>query len=598
MSRIPEDVIKDIRSRARIEEIIGSYITVMKQGNNYVAYCPFHDDHNPSLHINTSLQIFKCFSCPAENGSVGDVFKFVEKYKHVSYPEAIRIVAEKIGYKYDFGDTGKKVFIESVTHRLNRETIAFCQYELSTKAGKPFRDYLQKRHIDDDLIEKYAIGYNPPDDKLNKYLTKKGYQDKEIIEANLARMSSYGLKDVFANRIMIPIYDGDGHPIGFTARTLDPDTTSKYINTSETPVFRKSNVLFNLHRAREIVREKKFMIICEGPMDVMALERGGYGNAVCSLGTATTEQQLVTIKRLTNRLLLAYDGDNAGQSAIYRTGQMAISQGMEVTVLNNNTELDPDEIINTYGKGELAAMIEKPRSWMEFILAYFQKKYDLSNYLNKREYIRQVLQQINALPDAMDRENYKHRLAEITGVNYSVLNIDQPAQQPRNTAEGQQPVGKPLMPAINSGLEIAQKTIIKQMLLSKRAIEIFKQKLSRLPDSQLNELAMQIIDYSSQHSRVEISEMVSQMSDEMNSLIYDITDNDLFKNDFDEDTINDAIIEIRIHETEEELKEIRKQREMINDEIVKGKILVQEQEIKLKIQQLRKQKSQRVRRKS
>ncbi|MBO4219027.1 MAG: DNA primase, partial [Erysipelotrichaceae bacterium] len=300
MSRIPEDVIKDIRSRARIEEIIGSYITVMKQGNNYVAYCPFHDDHNPSLHINTSLQIFKCFSCPAENGSVGDVFKFVEKYKHVSYPEAIRIVAEKIGYKYDFGDTGKKVFIESVTHRLNRETIAFCQYELSTKAGKPFRDYLQKRHIDDDLIEKYAIGYNPPDDKLNKYLTKKGYQDKEIIEANLARMSSYGLKDVFANRIMIPIYDGDGHPIGFTARTLDPDTTSKYINTSETPVFRKSNVLFNLHRAREIVREKKFMIICEGPMDVMALERGGYGNAVCSLGTATTEQQLLTIKRLTN----------------------------------------------------------------------------------------------------------------------------------------------------------------------------------------------------------------------------------------------------------------------------------------------------------
>jgi DNA primase len=599
MNQIPQEVIKDIRSRARIEEIIGSYITVMKKGNSYIAYCPFHDDHNPSLHINPQMQIFKCYACPAENGSAGDVFKFVEKYKHVSFPEAVKMVAEQIGYQYDFGDTGKKVFMESITHRLNRETIAFCQYELTTKTGKPFREYLHQRHIDDSLIEKYAIGYNPPDDQLNKYLTKKGYQDKEIIEANLARMTSYGLKDVFANRIMIPIYDEEGHPIGFTARTLDPDSNSKYINTAETPVFRKSNVLFNLHRAKEIVREKKFMIICEGPMDVMALERGGYGNAVCSMGTATTEQQLNTIKRLTSRLLLAYDGDKAGQSAIYRTGKMALSQGMQVTVLNNSSELDPDEIINTHGKGELDAMIERPKSWMEFILEYFQKQYDLSNYTNKREYINRVMEEINGISDAMDRENYKHRLADITGVNYSVLTLDQPQQGkpvkiPQTPSE---PISAPKISRNGNGLEIAQKTIIKQMMLSKRAIEIFKQQLAKLPDKQLNELAMQIIDYSSQNGKVVVSELVSQLSDEMSSLVCDISADEMFRNEYDQETLNDAIITVRINELEERKKEINNQVKMIKDYIVQGKLLNQRTELTRQIKELNDQKSQRVRRK-
>ncbi|MCR5067078.1 MAG: DNA primase [Erysipelotrichaceae bacterium] len=600
MNNIPQEVINDIRSRARIEEVIGSFITVQRKGNNYIAYCPFHDDHNPSLHINVSMQLFKCFSCPAENGSAGDVFKFVEKYKHVTFPEAVKIVAEKIGYQYDFGDTGKKLFVESITHRLNRETIAFCQYELTTKAGKPFREYLNNRHIDDELIDKYAIGYNPAGDKLTTYLTKKGYQDKDIIEANLGRMTSSGMKDVFANRIMIPVYDGEGHAIGFTARTLDPDTTSKYINTAETPVFRKSNVLFNLHRAKEVVREKKFMIICEGPMDVMALERGGYGNAVCSMGTATTDQQIMTIKRLTNKLLLAYDGDKAGQSAIYRTGQMALEKGMEVTVLNNNTELDPDEIINTYGKGELAAMIEKPKNWMDFILEYFRKQYDLSNYNHKREYISVIMKHIDQLSDAMDRENYKRRLSELTGVNYSLLSTEgtQQSSGPRTPANKPEISTGLRMPMITNGLEIAQKTIIRQMLLSNRAIEIFKQQLSRLPDSRLNELAMQIIDYASQHSKIVISELSSQINDEMQSLLYDISDDEMFRNEFDEETLNDAVIEIKIGELTKEKNEISKQIEMVNDGVVKGKYSGQRNEINMKIKELRSQKSQRVRRKS
>jgi DNA primase len=236
---------------------------------------------------------------------------------------------------------------------------------------------------------------------------------------------------------------------------------------------------------------------------------------------------------------------------------------------------------------------------MEFILEYFQKQYDLSNYTNKREYINRVMEEINGISDAMDRENYKHRLADITGVNYSVLTLDQPQQGkpvkiPQTPSE---PISAPKISRNGTGLEIAQKTIIKQMMLSKRAIEIFKQQLAKLPDKQLNELAMQIIDYSSQNGKVVVSELVSQLSDEMSSLVCDISADEMFRNEYDQETLNDAIITVRINELEERKKEINNQVKMIKDYIVQGKLLNQRTELTRQIKELNDQKSQRVRRK-
>ena len=598
MNRIPQEVINDIRSKARIEEVIGHYITVMKKGNSYLAYCPFHDDHDPSLHISADKQIFKCFSCPAEEGSAGDVFKFVMKYKHVDYLEAIKMVAELIGYKYDFGDDRKTVVQESIYHKINRDTIAFCQYQLNTQEGASFKEYLHNRFIDDGMIEKYCIGYNPGNNKLSVYLNKKGYKDQDIIKANLARLTSNGLNDVFYNRIMIPIFDGEGRPIGFTARTLDPQSNSKYINTAETPLFHKSDVVFNLHRAKEIVREKKFMIIAEGPMDVMALERGGYGNAVCSMGTATTVNQLNQIRRYTRRLLLAYDGDKAGQGAILRTGKMALENGFEVLVINNRTEYDPDEIINKYGDDELKAMIEKPMAWMEFILNYYQKEYDISNFTNKKEYIRVVMEQINQLKDPLDRDNYKRQLAEITKVSYAVLDANQPQNISQQIAgkvrESQQPITKPV--TLMNGMRMAQMSILKEMLLSYKAIEIFKKELMKLPDSQYQDLALHIIDYASQHDRIDEADLMSQLSDELQPLLYDITESELIADEYNEELLKDSIITIQIDELKSKAKELESQISQLNDDIVKGKILLQSDQIKKQIAQLNKQKSKKIRR--
>lgn len=418
---IPKEVIEDIKSKARIEDVIGSYIQIQKQGANYIAYCPFHEDHDPSLHINTSKQIFKCFSCPSENKSSGDVFSFVMKYKKISYPEAIKEVASQVGYEYDFDQGYKKSFEETIYHKIIADSVAYCQNELNTTIGKTYKDYLLNRHLDKDIIKKYAIGYNPTCDKLYNYLHQKGYEDKDIIAANVCRITNNGIQDVFYDRITIPIYDSNDHPVGFTARSIDKNNTSKYINSTDTPIFHKSNVLFNLNNAKESIKENKQVILAEGPMDVIAFDRAGISNAVCSLGTNLTEKQLSILSKYSNNILLAYDGDKAGQSAILRAGQMAKKLGFEVTIINNKTSLDPDEIINEYGADKLKEMLSRPLHWLDFILLYYQGKYDLNNYSEKKDYVNKVLVEINSCKDELDKETYLKRLSEISGFSYEVL---------------------------------------------------------------------------------------------------------------------------------------------------------------------------------
>ena len=203
---IPLEVINDIKNKARIEEIIGSFIPIIKAGHNYKAICPFHQDSNPSLQINVDKQIFKCFSCPKENKSAGDVFAFVKLYKKVSYLEAVKIVGQMIGYNYNFSSESSFKFQETVYHKIIKDTVLFCQNEINSADAKEVRDYLSARGIDNDTIRNFSIGYNPKNNRLYKYLSAKGYQDSQLIAANVARMTEKGMADVFFDRIMTVSY--------------------------------------------------------------------------------------------------------------------------------------------------------------------------------------------------------------------------------------------------------------------------------------------------------------------------------------------------------------------------------------------------------
>ncbi|MGI6608243.1 MAG: DNA primase [Erysipelotrichaceae bacterium] len=582
--RIPKEIINEIKNKAPIQDIIGNFIQTTKKGNNYVAYCPFHDDNNPSLHISADKQIFKCFSCPPENKSSGDVFTFVMKYKHLSYVEAVKLVAEMIGYKYDFGETAVKTFEETITHKLLKEAVNFCQYELNSKDGEPYKKYLNKRNIDKKLIEKFQIGYNPKDDKLYSFLSKKGYKDNDIINANLARLTNNGIRDVFFNRIMIPISDIDGNPIGFTARSIDSNVDIKYINSSDTPIFKKSNAVFNLHRAKEKIRETKFVILAEGPMDVIAFDRIGFQNAVCSLGTSTTRNQLITIKRFTNTILLAFDGDKAGQSAILKTGKDCLKEGFEVIVLNNETEYDPDEIINRYSSEKLTEMIVKPKTWVEFIIEYYKSIYDLENFLARKEYAFKVLEEINKVKSDFDKQSYIKRLSELTKYTVTQLSTgiikNEVKKEPRK-------ILKPTS-SLNSGIEIAQKIIIKQLLLSTNSINIYKNELGYLPDRQFDDIAKQIINFYDQNRYIKSDEFLNEIEDaELKKLIYDIVSDETHCINVNEQLLKDSIIKIKEYEIEIKLEKLAVEAEKYTDENMKLRIAVESTKLKRRLKDLK-----------
>ncbi len=559
MPRIPEEVINEIRQKARIEDVISQYIEVIRKGNSYVAVCPFHDDHDPSLHISPGKQIFKCFVC----NTAGDVFSFVQKYEGITYLQAIKKVAELIGYKYDFGsELQAPVFTETPVHKVMREATIYCQHELNSEAGQAAKNYLLNRGLTQQQLDRFQFGYNPPRNAMYNFLSRKGYQDRDIIAANVGRLTERGVMDVFYDRITIPIHDRDGHPIGFTARTMDPNADSKYINTTDTPVYHKSDVLFNYHRAVSQIRKDKLAILAEGPMDVMAFDEAGMTNAVCSLGTSCTKEQLQLLKRLTNNLLIAYDGDKAGQNATYRGGQLAYSMGFRVTVINNDTDLDPDELVHQQGAQRLKDMVEKPKSWMEFVFDYFRRQHDLNNYTSKKEFAQKIMAEINKLTDSFDKDNYIDRLSQLTGFASGTLreNLGNTIeiQQPARPAE-EKPYRRPERKKMQDGVTIAERTILKQMLASKKMADLYKSELNYLRSKENNTLALYILDYYSQHDDLQVSEFVGQLENEaLKSLTVDIEEDEMLSEELNEQAFLDATRKIKKSILSEKYDQLKK----------------------------------------
>ena len=402
--RLSEEEIAAVRNRADIAEVIGHYLPLVKKGRSVTCVCPFHDDHNPSLSISQEKQIYKCFVC----GAGGNVFTFVQNYENISFPEAVARVAELTGTPLSFDPAALKTPADprkAALYKVLQETIRYTHYQLSAQAGIPVRKYLQERGIDEAVIEKFEIGWNGPGDELLRFLKAKGYSEQDMVAGNVVRLSESGLHDVFASRITFPIHDSLGNPIGFTARSMDPQATSKYINTTETPIYVKGRTLFNYHRAKPAARRENRILLCEGVTDVLAMDRAGIENAVATLGTACTREQLRLLRQCSTHLTFCYDGDQAGRNATYKAGQLALEAGFEVGVVVNATGLDPDEIVRQQGPQQLQQMCRKEQMWMEFVLDYLSSRYDLENYSEKKEFARLAAEQIRKLSDDFDRQN-------------------------------------------------------------------------------------------------------------------------------------------------------------------------------------------------
>lgn len=574
LARISDEKIREIRMKADIADIIGKYVPITRKGKNYVCTCPFHDDHDPSLSISCDKQIFKCFVC----GAAGNVFGFVSQFENISYIESVKKVAEYVQVdlsEFELSEPLTKVdpLIQNI-HKVNQATIDFTSYTLKTPQGSSVLQYLHDRGISDELIQKFEIGYNPKNNALYQFLHAKKYSDSSLIESGVCRLNMSGIHDVFQNRLMIPIHDALGHPVGFTARRVEEIDEAKYINTQETLAYVKGNIIFNYHRAKVAARSTKRVLLVEGAMDVIAFEKAGISDVVATLGTACTREQLHLLKNLHVRIDVCYDGDEAGIHAIYKFGMLASEYNLEFDVINNKTGLDPDEIIERYGLDELVHLSSKTISWIEFLFEYLQKKYNLENYSQRVEFAKLMQSQIEKIHEVFEKEQAYVRLQQLTQFDM------------RQKNEKRKTMPSKIIAHEKKGSR-AEYEILAQMLLSFQASNCFKDELGFMIHPLCNKLAIYIIDAYRTSNTIEVADLLNMIAeDEVKQLLIEISQWDLAPVEYNARVFKDACLKIKITCIDHEIKKLNDLINKIHDPMKIGEIgnqIIHKQQEKMKL---------------
>ncbi len=532
--KLTQDVIDDIRNNANIVDVIGHYIPLVKKGKSYSALCPFHDDHDPSLTISEDKQIYKCFVC----GNGGNVFTFVSNFNKVSFPEAVKEVADLIGKPIEIDTPVKKVSKFQPYYDLLNAMIAYGNYLLSaSKIGQDALKYLYERGIDDEEIKYFQIGYNPEKNVMHQYLQKNGFKDEDMLKTGVCRMLQNGIADVFYDRVLFPIHDSYGEPIAFTARDFKGNSEAKYINSNENMLYTKGDHLYNLHRAREAARKAGYVIVCEGVMDVIAYHRAGKNHVVATLGTACTRKQIELLKSFTKRVVLSYDGDNAGQFANLKIGESLMDQGLEVYVIDNGTVLDPDEIIATYGKNALRDLEAKQIPYIEYAMKYYKNRYNMQNYEDRKAMTITMSALIEKLKDEYDRENYLNDLYEITRIRKrQTIREEKTEYNGKVTESG----------VFVDGLTKAEYTILSQIAMSYKALDLYQRQLGFLLDEDHQKLAMLIIDDYRKNGKCSLARIYDETEEErIRNLITDLSMPETLPSGYDEDSLNGAITRVK-----------------------------------------------------
>jgi len=545
--KLTDEVINDIRNSADIVDVIGHYIPLTKKGKGYSALCPFHDDHDPSLSISQDKQIYKCFVC----GNGGNVFSFVSNFRKIPFPQAVAEVGALIGKPVELDEVPKKVSKYQNYYDLLNAMIAYCHYLLSaSKLGENALKYLENRGLDLETIKYFDVGLNPDGSRIYEYLHKHNFKDEDMIRVGVCRMLNSGMADVFYNRIIFPIHNKDGDPIAFTARDYLGVSDSKYINSNDNIIYTKGDNLYNFHRAKDAARKAGYVLVCEGVMDVIAYHRADKDNAVATLGTACTRNQIDLLKALSHKIVLSYDGDRAGQAANFKIGQVLLKEGLNVYVVDNQSELDPDEIINQYGKNALRDMEVRQITFIDYAFKYYRKQYNLDNYEDRKKMAFAMSELIELLHDDYDKDNYYNELYELTKIRKRTAVTEPKVVYNKKIADISFSV---------DGLTKAEYTIVTQIALSRKALDIYERKLGCLLDENNQKLSLMIVDDYRKHGECSLSRIYDESNDEnIRNIISGLALFETLPTDFDETALNGAIdkvkLEIKRHKMED-LKE-------------------------------------------
>lgn len=407
----PEQLVEEIRARNDIVDVLSGYMKLQKKGGNYWACCPFHNEKTASFSVSQNKQMYHCFGC----GVSGNVYTFIMKYENYSFPEAVKVLADRVGVelpRIEYSKEQKER--ENKRARLlevNREAAKFFYYQLRQPHGAIGYQYLQKRELTDETMHRFGLGYAGKNGaELVQYLRQKGFEDELIKEAGLANYSEKrGLLSQFWNRVMFPIQDINNRVIGFGGRVMG-DGEPKYLNSPETPVFDKRRNLYGLNFAR--TARSGNVILCEGYMDVIAMHQAGFTQAVASLGTAFTAEQANLLRRYTDNVLLAYDSDGAGVKAALRGIGILRDAGLTGKVINMKPYKDPDEFMKALGKEAFQERINQAENSFFFEVRILAGQYDMNDPESKTKFHREIAKKLCDFKEELERDNYLQAIAE------------------------------------------------------------------------------------------------------------------------------------------------------------------------------------------
>lgn len=510
MVMISNEEINAIRKNCNIVDIISSYVPVTLKGKDYKCVCPFHDDHSPSMSISTSKQIYKCFSC----GAAGNVFTFVQNFENVSFIEAVKIVAEKIGYQINGVFKQEAVLKYQKEYDLMEFVNKYYENNINTKSGLEAKDYLHKRGLSDEDINKFRIGLSLDEPAtLKNILEKKGYTIKTIEDLGLVNNVDGNVYDVFRGRIMFPLYDTEGHVIGYSARIYRGEAVAKYINTKETYLYKKGNYLYNYHLAKDEAKRSKKLIIVEGQMDAIRLYINGIKNVVALMGTALTKEQVELIKRLRCDVILGLDGDDAGKMATLKNGEILTKNNINVQVIRINLKKDPDEYVFTYGIDGYLKMINNPIDYLDFKLNTLKDDINPENTIELTNFVNKVLDDLKTIKDPIYIDASLTKLSKSTGIDKEVLKsrLNEIGSLKTITQEVFKKEEQIVPPSANL-LDKITKKMLYYMLNDRKYVLEYQEKIGYFPNKIYRSIANEIVFFIGKNYNITVADFISYIS--------------------------------------------------------------------------------------
>jgi DNA primase len=518
-----EDIISRVRDSIDIVDLVSGYVSLKKTGKNHTGLCPFHAEKTPSFSVNPDKQIFHCFGC----GAGGDVFKFIELQEGLNFPEAVRALAGRAGISLPtdsrLRDQDKKYEDErKVLLKIVADAVEYFRKELEGPAGSAARAYLKKRGVTDAIVQDFALGYVKPEwDGLLRHLKQKGYALGQIERAGLIikRSEGEGYYDRFRGRIIFPIRDIAGKVIAFGGRVMD-DSLPKYLNSSETPLYSKSNTLYCLDMAKESGRRQGYFIIVEGYLDAIACHQYGVRNAVATLGTALTEGHLRLMRRFSDKLVLIFDPDPAGVKASLRGFDLFMTSGMKVNVVSLPDGDDPDTFLQKHGHDAFAACLRKSVKFMDFVLEQVLKSGSLASIDDKVQKAEEMLEFIKKIPSGIERDYYIRKTAEALDLNETVLRQEMPKNFRRAASASGGAKGSVPVPAWGHRPR-AEEILIHLMLKDEEIARSLKGQIQPqdFTDPLFQRAVQRIFDTLEKTGRLDMGTLIQDEDEELNSLL-------------------------------------------------------------------------------